>query len=290
VISANATGIRWGTERRLEFIEFRLFWEGGVNRSDLVDEFGVSVPQASKDLALYQAQAPDNIRYDRSQKRYFAADAFVPKFIELDADAYLERLSPTVHRVANIDSVGHYGVDKLPIPQRRIRPGVLRDLLASARASQSIDILYQSMSSSRPEPLWRRISPHAFATDGLRWHTRAYCHLDLKFKDFILSRCLETREPGPAGSVPSQDRIWNTEFSALLIPNPKLSASQQEVIAQDFHMEDGRAVITIRCAMLYYFSKRLRLDVANRFDDPREAPVILKNRDEFAVALEEAMR
>jgi hypothetical protein len=55
-------------------------------------------------------------------------------------------------------------------------------------------------------------------------------------------------------------------------------------------MEDGRAIITIRCAMLYYFSKRLRLDLADRFDDPREAPVILKNRDEFAVALEEAMR
>lgn len=290
MIATNTTGIRWGTERRLEFIEFRLFWEGGVNRSDLVEEFGVSVPQASKDLALYQAQAPDNIRYDRSQKRYLAADAFVPKFIKLDADAYLEQLTPNGHRIANIDAVGHYGVDKLPIPQRQIRPSVLRALLTSARAGQSIDILYQSMSSDRPKPLWRRISPHAFATDGLRWHTRAYCHLDRKFKDFILSRCLDTREPGSAGNVPSQDRIWNTEFSALLIPNPKLSASQQEVIAQDFHMEDGRAIITIRCAMLYYFSKRLRLDLADRFDDPREAPVILKNRDEFAVALEEAMR
>jgi predicted DNA-binding transcriptional regulator YafY len=290
VIAANAIGIRWGTERRLEFIEFRLFWEGGVNRSDLVDEFGVSVPQASKDLALYQAQAPDNIRYDRSQKRYFAADTFVPKFIDLDADAYLERLSPTGHRIVNIDAVGNYGVEKLPIPQRRIRPGVLRGLLASARAGQSIDILYQSMSGGRPEPLWRRISPHAFASDGLRWHTRAYCHLDHIFKDFILSRCLEVREPGPAGSVPSEDRIWNSEFSALLIPNPKLSPSQQEVIAQDFRMEDGRAVVTIRCAMLYYFSKRLRLDVADGFDDPREAPVILKNRDEFVVALTEAMR
>jgi hypothetical protein len=42
--------------------------------------------------------------------------------------------------------------------------------------------------------------------------------------------------------------------------------------------------------MLYYFSKRLRLDVADRFDDPREAPVILQNRDEFDIALEQAMR
>src|SRR5688572_15244984 len=36
----------WGVERRLEFIEFRLFWEGGVNRADIVRAFDVSVPQA----------------------------------------------------------------------------------------------------------------------------------------------------------------------------------------------------------------------------------------------------
>ena len=51
-MTTDTKGIRWGIERRLEFIEFRLYWEGGVNRSDIVEEFGVSVPQASKDLTL----------------------------------------------------------------------------------------------------------------------------------------------------------------------------------------------------------------------------------------------
>ena len=32
--------LRWGVEQRLEFIEFRLFWEGHVNRSDLMDHSG----------------------------------------------------------------------------------------------------------------------------------------------------------------------------------------------------------------------------------------------------------
>ena len=31
--------LKWGVERRLEFIEFRLFWEGGVNRSDIIGTF-----------------------------------------------------------------------------------------------------------------------------------------------------------------------------------------------------------------------------------------------------------
>ena len=34
---------RRDTIQRLEFIEFRLFWEGHMNRIDLMDQFGVSV-------------------------------------------------------------------------------------------------------------------------------------------------------------------------------------------------------------------------------------------------------
>lgn len=47
-----------GVERRLEFIEFRLFWEGGVNRADIIEMFDVSVPQASKDLTLIRSGRP----------------------------------------------------------------------------------------------------------------------------------------------------------------------------------------------------------------------------------------
>ena len=57
-MKVTAAALKWGVERRLEFIEFRLFWEGSINRADLVEFFGVSVPQASKDLALYQERAP----------------------------------------------------------------------------------------------------------------------------------------------------------------------------------------------------------------------------------------
>ena len=46
-----ATVLKWGVERRLEFIEFRLFWEGSINRAALVETFGVSVPQAATALA-----------------------------------------------------------------------------------------------------------------------------------------------------------------------------------------------------------------------------------------------
>ncbi len=50
-MEAKKPGLRWVVEQRLEFIEFRLFWEGHVNFGDLMDAFGVSVNQASTDLS-----------------------------------------------------------------------------------------------------------------------------------------------------------------------------------------------------------------------------------------------
>ena len=61
---------RWGTRQRLEFIEFRLFWEGAIKRSDLMDRFGVSMQQASQDFGLYDKVTTNNIVYDKSLKRF----------------------------------------------------------------------------------------------------------------------------------------------------------------------------------------------------------------------------
>ena len=75
-LEPNRRMLRRGPEQRLEFIEFRLFWEGVVNRSDLVGRFGVSVPQASNDLTAYRQLAPENVIYDLSGKRYVPATTF----------------------------------------------------------------------------------------------------------------------------------------------------------------------------------------------------------------------
>src|SRR5215467_1554315 len=95
-------GMRWGVEQRLEFIEFRLFWEGGVNRADLINMFGISVPQSSKDLSLYQEQAPGNVVYDKSAKRYVAAQGFKPLYLDSDPDAYFARLRSVADGVEDV--------------------------------------------------------------------------------------------------------------------------------------------------------------------------------------------
>lgn len=292
--------IRWGTEQRLEFIEFRTFWEGGVNRSDITQRFSVSVPQASNDLTLYQKLAPANLRYDSSEKRYVAAPDFAPRFMKPDADRYLVQLKAVSDHVM---SIGETWIarppdfDAMPVPTRRVDPPILKRLIAAIRAERSIEIYFQSMNANRPEAIWRRITPHAFTHDGLRWHVRAFCHIESKFKDFIISRCRELRDEGAPGAKPSEDRPWNSFFEVILKPNPhpKLSESQRDAIAFDYGMVDGRASISVRRALLYYFEKRLRLDVDPAKDSPAERPVIIENLAAFreardAVKAEENVR
>ena len=290
---ADGSELRWGVEKRLEFIEFRLFWEGGINRSDITSFFGVSVPQASKDLSHYRTAAPDNVRYDLSEKRYLASDDFVPRFLKPDADRYLSQLV-----LATDLSFGRERnwlrspprVDTMPVPHRRVEVDVLRQILYAVRKPASIEISYQSMNERRPGPLWRRITPHAFGSDGLRWHVRAFCHIDEKFKDFLFSRCFGTREMAGPGAQGEDDVNWRDVFDVVLSPNPRYGKNQRKVIARDYEMRDGEVRIPVRRALLYYFWKRLRLDAVDLSDNPNEAPVVVKNRREFDAALENARR
>src|SRR4051794_35530028 len=83
---------RWSVERRLEFIDFRLYWAGRINRGDLIEFFGISMPQASADISQYTELAEGNMDYDKTQKTYVATSRFKPRFFKPSAEAYLSQL------------------------------------------------------------------------------------------------------------------------------------------------------------------------------------------------------
>ena len=92
-MSNDRSELRWGVEQRLEFIEFRLFWEGHVNRSDVMEQFGLSVNQASSDLNRYIGFAPDNMVYDQSAADLCSRSRTSSRvFDKLDAGRYLAQL------------------------------------------------------------------------------------------------------------------------------------------------------------------------------------------------------
>lgn len=283
--------LKWGVERRLEFIEFRLFWEGGVNRSDIIDMFDVSVPQASKDLTLYQERAPHNAIYDKSAKRYIASDQFEPHFLKPDPDGYLSRLRSVAEGLIDLSESWITQVPNTDIaltPRRDIDAAVLRTVLSAVRNRRSLDIHYQSMSKDRPDPIWRRVTPHAFGYDGFRWHVRSYCHVTDMFKDFLLPRILGIGVLKEPGADAEQDALWQQRFAVDIGPHPDLTLSQRAVVAKDYGMDGGSVVLTVRYAMLFYVLKRLGL-LGNAAKLPaRSQHIVVLNQNETKAALEKA--
>lgn len=277
-MGAEKADLRWGVERRLEFIEFRLFWEGHVNRGDLMDAFGVSVNQASTDLNRYIGMAPDNMVYDKSARTYIRGSKFDPLFLKPDASRYLSQLRSVADGILDrADAwIGQFpSYDAAPTPVRGVNAKTLRSVVAAIRRSEAIEVKYQSL--SRPEPRWRWLAPHAIGFDGFRWHTRAFCLTDQSFKDFLLSRIIETRGTKPSEADADGDADWNEQVTLEIGPHPALSETQQKVIALDYGMRSGRAKIPVRKALLYYALKRLGLDTDPAARQPQDQQIILLN-------------
>jgi hypothetical protein len=257
--NAPRTG-RWGQERRLEFIDFRLLWEGRLNRADLTNFFKISVPQASLDLARYQEIAPQNMVYDRTQKTYVATEKFEPVLNRPDSTQYLnELLWRNAGSVAHSDSFVGWApqVDTLPFPNRNADINVMLALLRALQQRAVVVIGYQSMEHPTPED--RQVFPRAFAFDGFRWHLRAFCLRSGKDKDFVLGRIYSTGEILPPPSDIPEDSEWNTFVTLVIGPNPKYSKARKQAIERDYQMVNGQAAIRTRRALLYYLKKRLNL-------------------------------
>ena len=272
--------LNWGAERRNAFIEFRAFWHGRINRADLIETFGISLQQASLDLAGYADQWKRNLIYDKSQRAYVRGRNFQPNFITPSAEDYLAQLRAVDQGLVSreeswINVFPGYGAT--PTPARGVKAETLREVLSAIHAPAALNVTYQSM--SKPEPSARWIEPHALAFDGFRWHARAFCQNDQVFKDFLLSRIVEIGKQGPVTADPQVDADWHNEVVLEIGPHPELSDNQRRAIEMDYGMEEGRAQIPVRRALLFYALKRLGLDTDPAARRPQDQQIVLLNTE-----------
>lgn len=274
--------IPWSTRKRLQYLEFKLYWEGRVNRGDLTAEFGISIPQASVDFTKYQEMAPNNISYNSSAKYYEPAESFTPIFIEQSADAYFSTIlcSPT-------DSIATCGSDyvaAVPNPTRAIDLDVLRTLVQSIKNKQVVSVDYRSFNNPQPGNT-RLISPHAFGTDGSRWHVRAYCHESNSFKDFVLGRIASAVMGSESDIDVNSDFKWFNYVDVEIGPNPKLSEAQKSIVAMDYRMTDFKLKFKCRMALFFYLSKKLGIDRNDSERAGEEQQIVAINLDEINASM-----
>lgn len=286
--SSQARRGRWGQDRRLEFIDSRLYWNGRVNRSSLTEFFGISVPQASLDLAEYQSRAPDNTVYDRTEKAYLATSSFEPILTDGSSARYLAELYALTTRTIPQDISFLGGIPESDVvrhPTRQVDAPLLRNVLRAIHSQGALQITYQTM--TRPDPSRRVISPHALAYDGYRWHIRAYCHTRLDFRDFVFARVLDYEAEKSAPDIPQHDEEWERVLDVVIGPHPGLDETRRRTIALDYGMSGDRLTICTRQSLAYYLLKRLGLDKLADQTEGHEQHIILLNRDELVPFLKQ---
>jgi len=239
--------LRHSVVERLRFIDARLFWDARINRSDLINEFAVSPAQSAADFREYLAQSPRGVHYDTRAKAYVATGQFEPVFGKPDARAELERF------LVDEDPL----VSELTRLERPLDPSLTAFVRRAARDNQKIRVQYQSF--TQPNPSWRWLAPLRLISDGQRWHVRAWCYREQKWKDFVLARILDIGEAEAAELLPP-DSDWIETITLVLMPAVHLSKGQKASVMREFAMRNGCLVVTMPRAMKIYAVRRWGLD------------------------------
>lgn len=258
----------WSERQRLAFIERLLYWRGTINRRDLCDHYGISLPQATKDLVSYTTLNPAACQYDVRRKCYVAAARMRPVLIEPDFGADLAAVGGAMR--GNL-ALGEFMLEPAR-PLRTADRGLHRKLSLAAAQGEAVEGRYWSVRSGTETARW--ISPRAFGYDGLRWHVRAFCHRDEVFKDFVIGRFTAIKRVKPCPFGDAVDADWLESEELRIRPNPKLSAKRRKALELDYGMEKGVLTLSVRRAMRLYALRRMGF-----VREPLAAPMLNELRE-----------
>lgn len=283
--------IPWGRRKRLEFIEFRLLWDGRVNRSDLKSAFEMSEQQASIDLATYDLFAPGNLVYDVRDKAYRRGDGFKPRFVAELTDRFLLQLMAL--RTNQIPKRETYFGDLLPgkvaaLPHEPTRWDIVMWIARAIRQGREIEIDYASLNPKSKKK--RHVAPHALGFGSGRWHMRAWSREHNEFRDYAFDRVNDVKDAGASPINPEWDRAWQESLPLVIAPNPQLPEEVQKVVSMERGMRKGKLLVELPIALCFYLINDLNLDLAEkvRWGDgtgksvrPHRLQLVLLNWDDY---------
>lgn len=275
--------VRWDLALRYRLIETVAWWEGRLTTGHLIQSFGISRQQASKDINTYITEhAPRNLTYDKQLKGYVPSKLFKPLFIDDSASAYLHLLYQNNERAPHIEglALAYAHTKVLEVPDRSIKPEILRPLLKACREHLSLEVDYVSLNSPTPEG--RLISPHTLVYTGMRWHVRAYCEKNRQYRDFVLSRLRGQPDlEGKSENGIDDDEVWNTQTTIIIEPDSRLTPAQKAIIEADYGMQDGQLLIPTRRALVKYVLQRYQIDPTKMEPRPEAQQIVVKNLTEL---------
>lgn len=276
---------KWNVQKRLEFIEFRLFWTARLNRRDMIDMFGISAQQASADISTYEQIAPQNLRYDPVQKSYFRSKEFEPAFIGASTHKYLLQLVALESGWMDTDETWfeeRQTVEITTLTKKRVNTDVLMNVLDAIRNERQLHMGYRSMTGSTASV--RLVEPHALSYNSGRWYVRAWSSEHNDFRDYNLNRILEASQGEAATVDRSLDFQWHHSIDLEIIPNPNLSEEKQSAVEYEYEMTDGCLKLNCRLSVSFYLMSEHNLDVELGVLKPVKQQIVLRNAEDVLQA------
>ena len=255
---------RWDLLLRYRYIEIIALWEGRLTTRHLCETFGIGRQQASKDINEYlRSVGPDNLEYDKYLKGYKPTPSFTPQVTQGIADEYLHLMARNNDLSSMFENLNLHSanIEVLSVPLRDVRPELLRPLVTAARQQKRLEVDYVSIHN--PDRDGRIIVPHTIVHTGLRWHVRAWCEKNQDYRDFVLSRFRGDAEMMDDSEHGHEDDLrWHEQVTIRVVPEPRLTDAQKDVIAHDYGMVDGVLEVETRGALVQYALQALRIDTS----------------------------
>jgi hypothetical protein len=277
--------LKWGVRKRLEFIEFRLFWYERFNRPDLSEAFGISAQQATNDISIYQKIAPGNCSYDPKQKAYIRDAGFAPHLIAKSTDRYLLQLVAVASGWMEEKETWFENappVEVISLKRAPIDPMHLLTVLDAIRSKQQVRVDYQSLTGSPAST--RIIAPHAITYNAGRWYVRAWNEEHNDFRDYHLNRIRAASDLSPCTVDYDLDYQWFQKINFVLSPNPRLDPDKRNAVEKEYEMVDGKLSVAIRLSHAFYLIDQYNLDIEEGILKPEKQQLILTNRDDVMSA------
>ena len=305
-------GVTWAIRKRLEFIEFLLYWEGKFWRKDFELYFSIAAPTVTADLDLYDEVTTrrgsngeiSNVKPREKGKPVEAKADFVPRLIEPDFDDYMSFYegpwrAPWRSRVKPREAVrlerssANKIVRVATIQRRTVDPEVVRKLLRAIERKGPLTVEHLAPNYKQPESI--TISPRYLGHDGFRWHVRAFVKHDATWRDIVVDRIRKANEINSDGDTSGKiiDDPGSKDVTISVVPHPGLSDHHKQNIAAQYpRLKGGRwaGTMEMKRSFVPYFLKKYQIEEESLRKEPHQQPLTLVDREAVTLLIDPDMR
>ncbi len=236
-------------QQRLQYIDLCAYVLGAVNRKILMNRFDIKEAWATRDFTTYQKLSGDRLVYDHSLRAYKPVDWFSPIF----EHRALNAIQLIANGTQNILCEEKFANESNTYSINSVEPDLINihSVLQALHLKKKVEITYVSRSSGERT---RLIAPHSLIMTGNFQYVRAFDHQSGEFRSFKLNRIITSKivelEPSEEQRKQADDE-WNVNVELTIAINDKVE--HKEAIEFDFGLKNGKLVVEIKKAMVFYF-------------------------------------